>query len=204
MRLSHLELSGVLPCILLLVLVSWAVPVIAQTTDDDEPNGTFAAEAEPNAEEAPLLAGTQYRHVAGSAFVPLYADSGVTYGSKGCTYMTADIHLFLNYSLDLPHGSTVTTLRVYFNDTSPADGTLYLAQYDDGASYVYLASVATSGSSGFGSATTSGLTIQLDNVNYNYVLYWVPGISGVAVQLCGFRVDYTEPLDAALAADEPE
>ena len=202
MRLPHLELSGVLPCIL--VLATSTVPAIAQMPADDEPNQTIELDAEPVAEEAPLLAGTQYRHVAGSAFVPLYGDAGVYYGSKGCTYMTGGTHLFSNYSLDLPHNSTVTYLRVYFNDTSPTDGVLHLAQYDDGASYTYLATVSTSGSSGLGSATISGLTIQIDNVNYNYVLYWMPGVGDSTMQLCGFRVNYTEPIDAALAADDPE
>ena len=155
---------------------------------------TPAEDAQPLPEEALLHVGTQYRHVAGSAFVPLYSDSGTTYGSKGCTYMTSATHLFMNYSLDLPAGSTITYLRLYFNDTAATDGTLHLARYDDGASYEYLATVETSGSAGLGSSTVSGLNIQLDYVNYNYVLYWMPGVSGNTMQLCGFRVNYFKPL----------
>ncbi|MBZ0089721.1 MAG: hypothetical protein K8H90_05005, partial [Thermoanaerobaculia bacterium] len=169
------------------------LPATAQATAADDPNETLAPDVEPIPERAPLAAGAQYRHVAGSAFVPLYADSGATYGSKGCTYMTAATHLYSNYSLDLRHESIVTAVRLYFNDTAPTDGTLHLARYDDGGSYTYLASVSTEGSAGWGVVTTSGLQIQLDYVNYNYVLYWMPGVGDSTMQLCGFRVSYFEP-----------
>jgi len=139
-----------------------------------------------------VAATTDNLHVAGSAFVPLYSDAGVTYGTKGCTYMTGS-HLYMNYSLDLPNHSTVTMIRLYFNDTADTDGTLYLAQYDDGETYEYLATVNTSDSSGLGYSTVSGLNIELDNVNYNYVMYWMPGASGSTMQLCGFRIVYERP-----------
>lgn len=195
MRFRHALFCAALRGILVLVLTlaTWTVPALAAATANDDPNRTLAPDVEPIPERAPLAAGAQYRHVAGSAFVPLYADSGVTYGSKGCTYMTAATHLFLNYSLDLRHNSIVTAVRLYFNDTAPTDGTLHLAQYDDGASYTYLASVSTSGSSGLGSATVTGLDLQLDNLNYNYVLYWMPGVGDSTMQLCGFKVSYFEP-----------
>jgi hypothetical protein len=53
--------------------------------------------------------------------------------------------------------------------------------------------VTTSGSSGLGYSTVSGLSIPLDYVNYNYVMYWMPGVSGSTMQLCGFRVGYLTP-----------
>ena len=173
-------------------------PIPIQQVAPQDPNALTVNSEGPAMNQAPELpdavaATTDYQHVAGSAFVPLYGDAGVTYGSKGCTYMTGPTHLFMNYSLDLPHNSTVTYIRLYFNDTAATDGTLYLAQYDDGASYTYLASVTTSGSSGLGSATVSGLTITLDYVNYNYVMYWIPGVAGSTMQLCGFRVNYERP-----------
>ena len=189
MRLRHVMLTHVLFCILVAVL-AWPDPAVAQVAWEDDSNLTLGEDTEPLPVEAPELATTQYLHVAGSAFVPLYADSGVTYGSKGCTYMANATHLFMNYSLDLPNNAIVTYVRLYFNDTAATDGTLHLAQYDDGASYSYLATVTTSGSSGLGSATLTGLNIPLDYVNYNYVMYWMPGVSGNTMQLCGFRVGY--------------
>jgi hypothetical protein len=174
---------------------------LPQITPQD-PNALTENSERPAMNEAPeqpnaVAATTDYQHVAGSAFVPLYDDAGVTYGSKGCTYLSSATHLFMNYSLDLPNHSTVTAVRLYFNDTAPTTGTLHLAQYDDGAAYTYLATVTTSGSSGLGSATVSGLTITLDYLNYNYVMYWMPGISGSTMQLCGFRVNYTRPFVGA-------
>lgn len=173
-------------------------PIPIQPVSPQDPNALTVNSEGPAMNQAPeqpnvVAATTDYRHVAGSAFVPLYGDAGVTYGSKGCTYMTSAAHLYMNYSLDLPHNSTVTYIRLYFNDTAATDGTLYLAQYDDGAAYTYLATVETSGSSGLGSATVSGLTITLDYLNYNYVMYWIPGVAGSTMQLCGFRVNYERP-----------
>jgi hypothetical protein len=189
MRLRHVMLTHVLFCILVAVL-AWSDPAIAQVAWEDDSNLTLGEDAEPLPVEAPEPATTQYLHVAGSAFVPLYADSGVTYGTKGCTYMTSATHLFMNYSLDLPNNAIVTYVRLYFNDTAATDGTLHLAEYDDGAAYTYLATVTTSGSSGLGYSVVSGLSIPLDYVNYNYVMYWMPGVSGNTMQLCGFRVGY--------------
>ncbi len=173
-------------------------PTPLQQVTPQDPNALTVNSEGPALNQAPELpdawaATTDYQHVAGSAFVPLYSDAGVTYGSKGCTYMSSASHLFMNYSLDLPNHSTVTAVRLYFNDTAPTNGTLHLAQYDDGADYEYLATVTTSGSSGLGNATVSGLTITLDYANYNYVMYWMPGIGGSTMQLCGFRVTYTRP-----------
>jgi len=193
MRLRHVMFTHVLFCILVAAL-AWTDPAIAQVAWEDDSNLTPGEDTEALPEEAPKSAGTQYLHVAGSAFVPLYDDSGVTYGSKGCTYMTSATHLFMNYSLDLPSNAIVTYVRLYFNDTAATDGTLHLAEYDDGATYTYLATVTTSGSSGLGSATVSGLNIPLDYVNYNYVMYWMPGVSGNTMQLCGFRVGYLTPM----------
>ena len=189
MRLRHVMFTHVLFCILVAVL-AWPDPAIAQVAWEDDSNLTLGEDTEPLPVEAPEPATTQYLHVAGSAFVPLYADSNVTYGTKGCTYMTSATHLFMNYSLDLPNNAIVTYVRLYFNDTAATDGTLHLAEYDDGASYTYLATVTTSGSSGLGYATASGLSIPLDYLNYNYVMYWMPGVSGSTMQLCGFRVGY--------------
>lgn len=160
----------------------------ALTVNSEEPAMNEATE-QPNA----ATATQDHLHVAGSAFVPLYDDAGVTYGSKGCTYMTSSVHTYMNYSLDLPNHSTVKMIRLYYNDTAATNGTLHLAQYDDGASYKYLATVETSGSSGLGSNTVTDLNIELDNINYNYVMYWMPGGGGSTMQLCGFRVVYDRP-----------
>ena len=174
-------------------------PIPIQQVTPQDPNALMVNSEGPAMNQAPELpnavaATMDYRHVAGSAFVPLYGDAGVTYGTKGCTYMSNAAHAFMNYSLDLPHNSTVKYIRLYFNDTAATDGTLHLAEYDDGASYTYLATVETSGSAGLGSSTVSGLNIPLDYGNYNYVLYWMPGVSGSTMQLCGYRVGFTPPI----------
>lgn len=138
-------------------------------------------------------ATVDYLHVPGSGFVPMHSDSGVVYQPWGCTYLTGP-ETSTNFAVVLPHGSTVTYLRLYWADTSAAsDGHMRFASYNDGFGGVYLEELFTSGSAGFGTTTLSGLSHVIDNVNNSYVLYWSTPVLTSAIQLCGFRVGFIEP-----------
>ncbi len=134
-------------------------------------------------------------HIAGSAFVPMYSDSGVNYAPWGCMYMTGP-HDSSNYSVVLPSTATVTFLRLYYVDSSATyNGTMQFAEYNDGQNGSYQATLQTTGSGGWGTTTLSGLSIPLDYANYSYVLYWdTSAAAGSSVQLCGMRIGYTVPL----------
>ncbi len=201
--------SSLLTMAVIFAILAGTSGTLAQRVQENDPNGLLLAAPtavpDPNLDadrsasqnmdvpEANAAAPqTVYQHVAGSAFIPLYSSTEYTYGTKGCTYFTSG-STFSNYPLIVPPGSKITYLRLYFNDTSAVDGTMYLAQYDDGAAHTYLATVTTTGTSGLGTNTITGLEIVPDYVNYNYVMYWAPGTTGSTLQLCGYRIGYIVP-----------
>ncbi len=179
--------------------------VAAQGPDPTPVSGAASQSPEsfvPNSENRAITAApeqpdaaavtTNYQHVSGSAFVSLYDTAQTVYSGSGCKYMTG-IGLYANHSIILPYNSTVTQLRLYYKDTSASNGTLWLAQYDDGLSYTYLITLTTSGASGWGTATATA-NIPLDYVNYSYTVLWSPaGVVDGTMQLCGFRVGYIPP-----------
>jgi hypothetical protein len=146
----------------------------------------------PKEVEAPQ-AGTNYLHISGSVFVPLYSSTTFAYSGSGCIYFTGGGNNFLQFPLELPYNSTITQLRLYYKDTNAgSNATLYLAQYDDGLGYTYIVTVTSSGSGGWGTNTVS-LSQVPDYVNYSYTLLWVSPVADSSLQLCGFRVAYAPP-----------
>ena len=145
-------------------------------------------------EQAAPNAVTAYIHIAGSAFVPMHSASGVEYSPWGCMYMTGP-ESSSNYSVVLPPDSTVTSLEMYYVDSSATyNGTMQFAEYNDGQNGSYKSTLQTTGSSGWGKTTISGLSIPLDYANYSYVFYWdVSAAAGSQVELCGMRIGYTTP-----------
>jgi hypothetical protein len=141
---------------------------------------------------------TEYLHIAGSVFVPMWNNVTVTYAGSGCVYLTGS-NLFINYPVSLPYNSIIKQLRFYYKDNSATnDGTLRLSRYDDGLDYTDLAELKTSGSTGWGT-TTLNLDIPIDYDNYSYVIYWAPGLASSDLQFCGVRIGYTRPLFGAVA-----
>lgn len=135
---------------------------------------------------------TVFQNIAGVHFKPVYSETMYTYGSAGCTYITSGSSA-LDFPLILPPGSTIHSIRLYFNDTSISDSTLVLQSYDGGSSGGPLATIFSSGTAGLGYSTVSGLNIVPDYSSNNYNLVWVSGDLSVAMQLCGVQVGYTPP-----------
>jgi hypothetical protein len=142
-----------------------------------------------------LGAGPTFIHIAGSTFTPLYGDTNPQYVFAGCTYAdsASTAHAIYNFPLTLPNGSTITSLRFYYNDTSASDGTLRLREMDDGNNFNEIAVVSSTGSSGLGYNTVTGLTHVVDYVNYSYVLQYYANVIGSTMQLCGVRIGYIPP-----------
>jgi hypothetical protein len=163
-----------------------------QSPEAADPNASFAIL--PAAPEMPeeVSATTQYQHVSGSVFVSLYDTAQSVYAGSGCKYVTGS-NLFLNYPLVLPSNATVTQVRLYFKDTNPSiNGTFHFARYDDGLAYQYLTTLTTTGSAGWGTATTA-VDVPLDYANYSYTMVWISGVGDSTMQFCGYRVGYTTP-----------
>jgi hypothetical protein len=138
-------------------------------------------------------AAPKYLHISGSVFAPLYGGTQFTYAGSGCMYASGGGNPYLNYGLVLPYDATVATMRLYYKDTNASQNAfLWLAQYDDGLAYTYIATATTTTSSGWGSVTVN-VNKQLDYDNYSYTLVWSQQAADSSLQLCGFRIGYTAP-----------
>lgn len=131
----------------------------------------------------------RYLHVAGTALRPRDNRVPWRYGGNGCVY-AEDTSDLLNTHLQLPDGSLVEYVRIYYYDSVAATSCAWLTRYDDGAAYADVLTVCSTGSSGYGQALSNQSDHIVDNLAYSYVLNWRPYAPGPGLQLCGLRVAY--------------
>ena len=157
---------------------------------DDNGNDTIAIDAEIN------WSTYQYVHVAGTALRP--RDSSVDWesdGSGGCLSLNAgNSYEIFNIHLDIPNGSRIEYLRLYYYDTSiSTDSITWVTRYDDEGSYNDVTFVASTGNAGYGTTLSAYGEHIVDSINYAYVLNWRPYVVGTTMKLCGLRVAYRLP-----------
>lgn len=128
--------------------------------------------------------------------------SGSPDGSQGRTLVqnSADPSgVLYNIPLNLPQGSRLSFLRIYYYDTSPIDSTAWITRYDGLGGFLDIVDVSSGGQAGYGYAVSSlipgsdGAYDIIDNANYFYVLNWRPNVLGNRMQLCGLRLAYQLP-----------
>ena len=136
--------------------------------------------------------GFYFRHVAGSALRPRASTTGWNSdGSGGCIYSSGS-EVF-NIHLEVPQGSRVDYLRIYYYDASSSDSQAWITRYNDVGGFSDRTSVTSSGNGGYGTALSGYLGEVFDYANYSYVLNWRPNQVGNTMQLCGLRVAYRLP-----------
>jgi hypothetical protein len=102
--------------------------------------------------------------------------------------------IIMNLNLQLPQGSRIDYLRIFYYDKSPAiDSSAWITIYDGLGSISDLTTINSSGSAGFGTTLSPYVGHIVDNLTYSYVLNWRPEQLGSNMQLCGFRVAYRLP-----------
>lgn len=133
-----------------------------------------------------------YIHVAGAALKPRASNTEwSTDSSGGCLYVSGgSASTVYNIHLEIPDGARIDYLRIFYNDASTSDSYAWVTRYDDYGGIEDVASVTSSGSSGYGTQLSSFVSHEVDNVNYSYVLNWRPVVVGSSMQLCGLRVAY--------------
>jgi hypothetical protein len=190
-----------------------SAPAVAQTTPEmwlssaQPPEGSKAdALSAPDspgartnlADEAALVpeAPTAIRsmRITGSALKP--RDSAVDFDvnvSGGCVYAINNAFDVFNTPVWLPQGSTINTLRMYYNDTSGSNSTAWLTAYDLYGQIYQEWSISSSGN--FGNSFNDSAVIDhvIDYSLYSYLLNWRPVVTGTQMQLCGFRIFYEPP-----------
>lgn len=76
--------------------------------------------------------------------------------------------------------------------------TVWLTRYEPGQANLDLASVLSTGNTGYGTTLSPELTVTVDMATYAYVLTWGSSVATSANQICGARIAYYAPTVAAL------
>ena len=135
-----------------------------------------------------------YLHVAGSALRPRNGDvQWQSSGSGGCVYLASMAYEVVNIHANIPEGSTVDYVRIYYYDVSASNSTVWLTTYDDAGSYSDVASASSAGDTGYGTTLSALVGHVVDNTNDSYLLNWRSNVEGGDMALCGIRVAYTLP-----------
>jgi hypothetical protein len=115
------------------------------------------------------------------------------YDSAGCIYLTSAAEQII-IEMDIPNGSVIKYLRIYYRDTNADAGvTGYITYFNPGISGIDLVNVSSSGSGGYGTALSKEITHTVDTSAFAYTLIGWPGINNNTVELCGMRVSYYAP-----------
>lgn len=131
-----------------------------------------------------------YLNVVGSSFVPRDSGTTATYRSAGCISRATGTNWFV-YPLQLPEGSRIKYIRVYYNDSSAAANLMAaLTRYDGAGTNVDEVIFTTDASSGFGSYLSPETSVVVNNSEYATQLLVSFQESSSTLQFCGMRVAY--------------
>jgi hypothetical protein len=161
------------------------------------------APAFPNA-----VSGDAVLTVTGSALRPRASD--ITFGatpSGGGIYRTSvatSLPVF-NTPLDLPQGTVVKSVRMYFNNTDPSNVCYgVFTCYDLYGNWVAEWWATGAAGSGLTFADSGPINHTIDYTQYTYLLNWVSWAATDAIQLLGLQLYYTpSPLAAPKAVVIP-
>jgi hypothetical protein len=157
--------------------------------DDNPPETTALSPNAPNA-------SFSYYFVSGATLVARSSSASYTYDSLGCVYVGTD-GLVLNTDLQLPVGSEIKYLRLYYNDTNnPGYITGYISKYPPSDSVIDVVTVSSpsTGTPGAGFVVSSRITETVDYENYPYLLIGRPTKGNFNLRICGLRVAYYAPV----------
>ena len=134
-----------------------------------------------------------YRFVPAQTFSPQDSDTTFDYAGFGCLQGKTGTD-FLAHSLDLPEGSVIEAVRLYFyDDDATGDVLAALTFYDGQGGFNDLAFFASVDSGGYGT-TVASVSHTYDSMNNSYVLLAsFDGSLGSDVRFCGLRVAYRLP-----------
>jgi hypothetical protein len=110
---------------------------------------------------------------------------GGAYIASGSGALVAAVHL--------PHGATVTSFKVYFNDTSAADMDVWLARLSLAAGgYAILAELSSSGAGGYMNVTDNTIgSAVIDNTIFGYHVYAFSEGWSSSLRIMGAVITYT-------------
>lgn len=129
-----------------------------------------------------------YLFVAGSALTPRTSATTLNYPGSGCINASAAV----TTDLQLPNGSTLEGVRVYYYDDSPAGSVgLWVTKYNGLGSVSDIINSTMPHAAGYADNYVAAPAVELiDNFNHAYVL---TALTDTDTRICGFRVFYSTP-----------
>ena len=158
---------------------------------DDNPPASAALA--PNAPTASY----SYYFVSGAALVPRDSSVSYVYDGSGCVH-SASGSVVLNTDMQLPIGSEIKYLRLYYYDNNnPGYVTGYLSIYPPSQTPTDLLTASSpqfDENPGAGLVVSSRITQTVDYDHFPYLLIGRPSTASSNLRICGLRVAYYAPV----------
>lgn len=147
-----------------------------------------------------ILATFSYYRLVGTTFNPRTSTTTFAYNFNGCIYETGGTDNRFMAPVLIPDNSVIKFLRLYFDDTNPSSDIIaWITRYQPGVTSEDLTSVASAGSSGYGTTLSDEITHTVDLTSWAYTIIIAPNANAVSNSLCGIRVAYYAPTFGAVA-----
>jgi hypothetical protein len=139
------------------------------------------------------LASPKYLRVAGSSFVPRDSSTTIQYQTAGCVSRASGT-TWISYPVQLPSGSRVVAMRLYYYDNRPSDDlTIAFTAYNMQGAFEDKALFSNgTTSSGYGTVDRA-MDVVIDNANWGYQINVLLSASTAGLRLCGARLTVLPP-----------
>ncbi len=146
---------------------------------------------------ASIAATSRFYNIPGSVLMPVDSATTLAYDYMGCIHAKTGGGNLLNAPLNLPEGSTLIGIRLYYVDSNATtDVNAWITRYNlDGTDFDDLVSVMSSGDAGRGNVwgDVDPTMNVVDTYSWRYVLNGRVNSATNTLQICGIRVMYTPP-----------
>jgi hypothetical protein len=160
------------------------------TYPDDNP--PLSAALAPNAPAASF----SYYFVSGATLVARSSSDSYSYDGLGCVHVGTG-GLVLNTDLQIPVGSEIKYLRLYYYDNNnPGFVTGYISKYPPSQSSADIVAVSSPASASTvpGYVVSARITQTVDYEGNPYLLIGRPSVANSNLRICGLRVAYYAPV----------
>jgi hypothetical protein len=146
-----------------------------------------------NEQAVTLETTARFYHIPGSVLTPVDSSTSLVYDYMGCVHASAGATSLLNAPLEIPDGSKIVLLRLYYDDTSADSISSWITRYNEaGTGFEDLVFAGSLGDGGHASSY-GNLDHIVDTYNWRYVLNVRLNSASSTLQVCGLRVMYYAP-----------
>lgn len=179
------------------VLILLAINSNATAQEGREEQNLIEVNEDTGEVREPLPGGPGFVTINPTALRPKYPGKEWTYPDNYNLYNPMTSQLFLIAPVNLPHGSIVNKVVLYYYEyTASYPMTAILTRKSlDGQSLQNMCYINTTTISGYGNISAPVIWYEtIDNLNYSYFIQVaMPGNQGNLLQFTGLRIDYGYP-----------